>query len=260
MKIYYEAGLHELAVASGYPPNSIKNCTIFSRTHDFLLEAWESFYQHFLTVFLQNMYNPDTSTTEHSDTLAHVSQWLQSFPTATSEQQCHRNLQELLSDVMEKHPMFLEDFDKFMQSMASRDQSWRFWQQFVFQDCLAYLGLFLAIRTGNWHLRMASMKQMAALFTAFDRPCYEKLIAQHIHDICKCPTPVLNALQRGGFSISFRGMHAHNVAIDEAHEMAINKDCKEAITKPSADYIKRVATFLPVRSKSLKKLRCRAFS
>ena len=30
MKIYYDAGLHELAVASGYPPNSIKNCTIFS--------------------------------------------------------------------------------------------------------------------------------------------------------------------------------------------------------------------------------------
>jgi len=92
---------------------------------------------------------------------------------------------------------------------------------------------------------------MAALFTAFDRPCYEKLIAQHIHDICKCPTPVLNALKQGGFSISFRGSYAHNVAIDEAHEMAINKDCKEAITKPSADYIKRVATFLPVRSKSL---------
>lgn len=108
MKIYYDAGLHELAVASGYPPNSIKNCTIFSRTHDFLSEAWESFYQHFLTLFLQNVYNPDSSTTEHRDVLAHVSQWLQSFPTATTEQQCHRNLQELLSDVMEKHSMFVQ--------------------------------------------------------------------------------------------------------------------------------------------------------
>ena len=87
---------------------------------------------------------------------------------------------------------------------------------------------------------------MAALFTAFDRPYYEKLIAQHIHDICKCPTPVLNALKQCDFSISLRGRHAHNIAIDEVHEMAINKDCKEAITKPSANYIKRVATFLPV--------------
>lgn len=60
MKIYYDAGLHELAVASGYPPNSIKNSTIFSRTHDFLLEAWERLYQHFLTVFLQNIFNPES--------------------------------------------------------------------------------------------------------------------------------------------------------------------------------------------------------
>ena len=71
--------------------------------------------------------------------------------------------------------------------------------------------------------------------------------------------PVLNALKQGGFSISFRGRHAHNIAIDEVHEMAINKDYKEAITKPSADYIKRVATFLPVCFKSFKKLDAQLF-
>lgn len=70
---------------------------------------------------------------------------------------------------------------------------------------------------------------------------------------------MLNALNQGGFSISFRGRYAHNVAIDEAHEMAINKDCKEAITKPSGDYIKCVATFLPVSSKSLKNLDAKFF-
>ena len=70
---------------------------------------------------------------------------------------------------------------------------------------------------------------------------------------------MLIALQQGGFSISFRGRHAHNIAIDAAHEMAINKDCKEAITKPSADYTKRVATFLPVRFNSLKNLNAQLF-
>ena len=149
----------------------------------------EELYLHFLTVFLQNIFNPENSTTEHSDLLAHVRQWLQSFPTATTQQQCHRNLQELLSDITEKHPMFLEDFDRFMESMASRDQSWNSGSNLYLKTaCLTYLGLFLAIRTGNWHLKWpTSVKQMAALFTAFDRPCYEKLIAQHIHDICKCP-------------------------------------------------------------------------
>lgn len=97
------------------------------------------------------------------------------------------------------------------------------------------------------------MNQIAALFTPFDRPCYEKLTAQHIDDSCKCPTPVLNVLQQGGFSISFRRRHAH-VTIDDAHKMAINKDCKEAITKRTVDYIKCVATFFQVCCKSLKNL------
>ena len=46
----------------------------------------------------------------------------------------------------------------------------------------------------------------------------------------------------------------------QAHEMTINKDCKEAITKPNADYIKCVATFLPVCSnQSLKNLDAQLF-
>ena len=184
MKICYDAGLHELAVASGYPPNSIKNCSIFSRTHDFLLEAWQSLYQHFLTVFLQNIFNVKNSTTEHGDLLAHVRQWLQSFPTATTQQQCHWNLQELLSDITEKHPTFLEGFDIFMQSMASRTNLgdsgticiWR----------LLGIGLFFwpSEQGTGTNLKMASIKRMAALFTAFDRRSW--LHNTFMTFACKC--------------------------------------------------------------------------
>ena len=34
--------------------------------------------------------------------------------------------------------------------------------------------------------------------------------------------------------------------------MCINRDCKMSITKPTADYIQRVAKFLPVHSKAIK--------
>ena len=50
IKIYYDAGLSELATASGYQPNSIGSN--FKRTHNFLLEVWESMYRHFLSNFL----------------------------------------------------------------------------------------------------------------------------------------------------------------------------------------------------------------
>lgn len=40
--------------------------------------------------------------------------------------------------------------------MAAADTNWKFWIQFVFKDALAYIGLYLAIRSGNWLLRLAS--------------------------------------------------------------------------------------------------------
>ena len=52
--------------------------------------------------------------------------------------------------------------------------------------------------------------------------------------------------------VSLRGRTCHSIGVDEAHEMCINKDCKMCITKPSADYIQRVAKFLPVRSRAIK--------
>ena len=38
-----------------------------------------------------------------------------------------------------------------------------------YYDCLRYVGLYIAMRRGNWNLRMCCMKKMEALFTAYDR-------------------------------------------------------------------------------------------
>ena len=56
--------------------------------------------------------------------------------------------------------------------------------QFVFTDVMVS---FLAIRSGEWELRVASVKSMAAVFTAFDRTIYQKLISQHLRDIASMP-------------------------------------------------------------------------
>ena len=70
-----------------------------------------------------------------------------------------------------------------------------------------------------------------------------------MHDLLAMPEDVLGHLRNGGYTISILGRAGHSIGIDEAHEMCINKDCKEFITKPSGDYIDRVATFMPVRSR-----------
>ena len=93
---------------------------------------------------------------------------------------------------------------------------------------------------------------MAALFTAFDRQKYQKLIPQHLHDMLTIPKEILTHLKSGGFTVSLTGKPCHSIGVDEAHEMCINKDCKEFITRPSADNINRLALYLPIRAEAMK--------
>lgn len=113
--------------------------------------------------------------------------------------------------------------------------------QFVFQDAMAYISLSLAIRSGDWNLRMASIKSMSAVFTAFDHPNYQKLISQHLINVQNMPGPIIAMFKQGAFAVSITGKPWHSVAIDECHEMLINKDCKSSIVRP-LQYINRVAT------------------
>lgn len=43
----------------------------------------------------------------------------------------------------------------------------------MFVDAMAYVSLFFALRSGDWHLRMSLVKSIAAAFTEFDHPTYQ---------------------------------------------------------------------------------------
>ena len=86
---------------------------------------------------------------------------------------------------------YLNNFQLLVQKMARTDKTWRFWEQFVFEDAMAYVSLFLAIRSGDWDLRIASIRSMAAVFTAFDHSTYQKLISRHLEDVFKMPAPII---------------------------------------------------------------------
>lgn len=143
------------------------------------------------------------------------------------------------------------DFKAFIQKIAKEDDTWRFWIQCIFQDLMAYVCLFLSMRGGDWCLRVASIKQMAATFTAFNHPHYAKLISKHLDDLLSIPQSVLTMFQQGAFVISISGRAWHSVWIDESHEMMVNKSCKMAIVRPSKDYINRVIHYLPNRTTML---------
>ena len=125
----------------------------------------------------------------------------------------------------------------------------------MMKDCLAFINLYLAVRAGDWNLHIASIKQMATIFTACDRQHYSKLIPQHLADSAKMPDTIIRNFSEGGFVVSITGRNWHSISFDEGHEMLINKDLKIAIVHPNAEYMSRLSLYFTHRTKALKNLR-----
>ena len=111
----------------------------------------------------------------------------------------------------------------FLSKVANDDSTWKFWYDFMFHVYLAYVGLYLAIRGGMWTLRVASLKEMYPLFTAFDRLNYMKILPQYLSEIMCLPDSITECFEKGGFVCNIRGTKMHAVALDEAHGMLVKK-------------------------------------
>ena len=95
---------------------------------------------------------------------------------------------------------------------------------------------------------------MAPLFTAYDRTTYQQLIPTHLADIQTYPDTVQKCMELGGFVVSIRGVKGHSVALDEAHEMCINRDMKTAVVRPTKAYLQKTSLFLRYRIDAYKSL------
>ena len=177
MKPYFDAGLKTLAQSAGYPLPAIQNCSQFKRTHHFILEVWEATYRSMLSIYMSH----ESSGKQLIQRISHV---LQDISNHTSD--FTKSLASMLAEVHTTTTDFTH-FHRFLKKMGSEDETWKFWVQFVLEDGLAYVGLFLAIRGGDWQLRMTSMKLMAPIFTAFDHATYCRVISQHVADILCMP-------------------------------------------------------------------------
>ena len=213
MKPYFDAGLRELARVAGYPTAAIKSCGQFKRTHYFLMEVWEAVYRSIMCIYFSR--NQSTSDGLQQSIVENLIKLQQ-----TSKSEFHHAHNTYIAELMKMFPM--DDFKQFIGIMSNADDTWKFWIEFVFQDTMAYVMLFLAMRSGNWQLRMASIKLMVPLFSAFDHNTYQKVIAQHLADVLTMPPNILTMFQQGAFVVSIRGREWHSVRLDEAHEMLIN--------------------------------------
>lgn len=185
MKPYFDAGLKTLAKSAGYPAASIQSCGQFKRTHRFIVEVWEATYRSMISTFLHSSAHAQISGEQLLEKVSHLLQ-----ATSISSVSFSERFSTMLSE-LNALPDTYSNFQTFLQEMANSDDTWRFWIQFVFKDVLAYIGLFLAIRGGDWHLRLSSIKLMAPIFSAFDHLTYQRLISGHLADVLCLPPQIL---------------------------------------------------------------------
>ena len=247
MKIYYHAGLQDLAAKNhkGATLSSLAACGHFKRTHIFLLSAWEAMFRCQLKAFM------NSKDVKISD-LALLDK-LHNLATEDDLQVVLQTMEEVWDHVGGQ--TMAVSFSDFTKKQEEKDGTYQLWNAFIHRDALSYVLLYLAIRTGNWNLRVAALKMMGPLFHAFDRPMYLQLIPGHLADILQMPPTILEHLQQGGFVISLKGRSGHSVGLDEGHETLINKDVKMALHKPEPLLMDKMAMYLPYRAMSQDKLR-----
>ena len=97
---------------------------------------------------------------------------------------------------------------------------------------------------------MASLKQQAAIFSAFDRSTYQRLVPTHIGDVLRMPNAVLPTTpQKGQFR--FTKAECHGVTLDE---MKINKDAKLAIVQPSRERMEFLSNYMAFQANCVRNL------
>ena len=97
------------------------------------------------------------------------------------------------------------EFHRYLSDLSTQDDTCKLWGKFVLEDCLPYIGLYFAMRSGNWNLRMYSIKGMAPLFSAYDRITYQRLNPRHIAELLRASPELLSCLQNEGFVVSLSG-------------------------------------------------------
>ena len=251
MKVYWHAGLHVLAskVHRGATLASLVQCSNFRRTHDFLIIAWEAFLRVQLASFLRYLDDHPEIAIE-KDTVDRVEATL----TADGELDI-ASLPEMMLQIWNIAGLqFWDSFAEFRRIMCHASETYKMWDDFVHRDGLVYILFFVGIRNANWTLRIGALKLMAPLFHAFDRSTYMRLVPRHLADMLSADSSLLGHLQKGGFVANIRGNEKRHLALDENHEISINKEVKMATPKPIPGVMDRIALYLPERAKAIQNL------
>ena len=107
----------------------------------------EAFYRFFLSLYLKekqsHMAMPDIS-----DLLKKL---VSEFSSLTSDTELD-TFRDLVDETISTSILSLEDFKSFMDNLCEKQDTIRFWYQFISVDIMAYIGLYIQSVTGIYSL------------------------------------------------------------------------------------------------------------
>lgn len=219
-----------------------------------MLQCWEAFFRFQLDMFEKEFNSTNSTTNTTINILNAVSEFMDGWALETGISK-HNHSKDHMADVARVSVLLNnihDSFKNFAEAKCATDETFRFWHTFVHVDCFAYISLYIAIRSGDWNLRNYSIKLMAPLFHVVGSKYYYKLLPYHLADLKTFPSSVLNNLACGGFVMNIAGLsNWSNVALDETHEMTINKDVKEVMSIGSMTGITNKIHYMPFRANLL---------
>jgi len=144
---------------------SLLQCKNFRRTHNFLVQAFETLYRFFFSLYLKSLSESESFSLQQSLQTTEeklredLSVLIHEFSVMTSNNELdsfRQRAQSMLSD--RATGCSYKGFTKFMLGLAKKQETIQFWYQYLTSDCFAYIALFVGIRYRSWELRMGSLK------------------------------------------------------------------------------------------------------
>ena len=100
----------------------------------------------------------------------------------------------------------------------------------MLKDFHAYYAMFIAIKIGNWSLRIASLKMMTR-FVRSGAHNYNWLVLRHLADVDSYPDSILKHLELGAWVSTLQDGQGVSLARDKFYERPARKDIQLVMLK-----------------------------
>ena len=133
-----------------------------------------------------------------------------------------------LSDFMTKSDSLIADFKSFKEDMATKSETFKFWDTFVCMVALL-MDLVRSVKEGNWLLHLHTVKCILPLFSIFNRTNYLRWCSLYLEDMQKLEETAPDVYQyfmSGKFAVKHTAGKFKAVPADQCLEQTINRSQK----------------------------------